>query len=342
MYGSGAAAFDAQGPSSSSPLFRKTKLCKFFQQGKCIRSEDCNYAHCEEELQPLPDFSRTRLCPFLRETGHCSKGARCNFAHTPEDLRARTRGHAQLIEDFKILLAAGAAQGPAAAQPAPQPRAPGWVPAASATATWVAPNGQACTGSQPGLVLPIARRAPQQPAPQPALCAPPPAPFHAAQQPFLRQAPSPAKGAVARMAPACLAVPTRGPSLHEPAPSAGRAPSKQSEARRLKDVEGDFSDEPSWSRQSTATPEGEIGEEFSRQNSEVWEWLVANEFRGAAIEGAPKAAREAGKPPQSLPAAYGLPFAVKNSFMDFEDGEYEAAAPLRRVRSTGSLPASGP
>eukprot|EP00418_Pyrodinium_bahamense_P078526 CAMPEP_0179066692 /NCGR_PEP_ID=MMETSP0796-20121207/29105_1 /TAXON_ID=73915 /ORGANISM="Pyrodinium bahamense, Strain pbaha01" /LENGTH=88 /DNA_ID=CAMNT_0020763699 /DNA_START=69 /DNA_END=332 /DNA_ORIENTATION=+ len=67
---------------------RKTKLCKFHLKGRCNKGETCNFAHSEEEMKPLPDFYRTRLCPTLINTGVCSDLKACPFAHSRKELRS--------------------------------------------------------------------------------------------------------------------------------------------------------------------------------------------------------------------------------------------------------------
>eukprot|EP00434_Breviolum_minutum_P042749 symbB.v1.2.038064.t1/scaffold5805.1/size23493/1 len=76
-------------PTSSAPVLAlaqvyKTAMCKFFEQGTCLNGDDCNYAHSEEDLQPL---WKTRLCKFF-EQGTCTKGASCTFAHGLHELQA--------------------------------------------------------------------------------------------------------------------------------------------------------------------------------------------------------------------------------------------------------------
>eukprot|EP00418_Pyrodinium_bahamense_P078644 CAMPEP_0179069964 /NCGR_PEP_ID=MMETSP0796-20121207/30777_1 /TAXON_ID=73915 /ORGANISM="Pyrodinium bahamense, Strain pbaha01" /LENGTH=268 /DNA_ID=CAMNT_0020767043 /DNA_START=125 /DNA_END=931 /DNA_ORIENTATION=- len=63
--------------------------------GKCARSAACNFAHDPEELQPLPDFHCTKMCPDLIATGHCEKGFSCTFAHRRCDIRVATSGCAK-------------------------------------------------------------------------------------------------------------------------------------------------------------------------------------------------------------------------------------------------------
>lgn len=68
-------------------LFRGTRLCKFFLAGCCSRGDACNFAHSTDDLQDLPDFSKTRLCdPFMR-SGVCEQGYDCKFAHSQDELR---------------------------------------------------------------------------------------------------------------------------------------------------------------------------------------------------------------------------------------------------------------
>lgn len=68
-------------------LFRGTRLCKFFLAGCCSRGDACNFAHSSDDLQDLPDFSKTRLCdPFMR-SGVCEQGYSCKFAHSQDELR---------------------------------------------------------------------------------------------------------------------------------------------------------------------------------------------------------------------------------------------------------------
>jgi hypothetical protein len=79
------------------PLFLKTRLCKFHSVGVCSRGSACSFAHGPKELSPLPDLSRTQLCPSLLKTGYCTEGPACNFAHNKKELRprpAKTRGAA--------------------------------------------------------------------------------------------------------------------------------------------------------------------------------------------------------------------------------------------------------
>ncbi|CAK0794471.1 unnamed protein product [Prorocentrum cordatum] len=77
-----------------SPLYVKTKFCKFFAAGACTRNADCRFAHGQGELSPLPDFTRTRLCPSVVLSGAC-QGRACNFAHALAELRPRVDAREQ-------------------------------------------------------------------------------------------------------------------------------------------------------------------------------------------------------------------------------------------------------
>jgi len=69
-----------------SQIFRRTKMCTFNSMRMCNRGDRCVFAHSAEELQPLPDFSCTKLCPELLQHGSCKKPD-CHYAHTAIELR---------------------------------------------------------------------------------------------------------------------------------------------------------------------------------------------------------------------------------------------------------------
>mmetsp|Transcript_141734 Transcript_141734/g.359881 ORF Transcript_141734/g.359881 Transcript_141734/m.359881 type:complete len:388 (+) Transcript_141734:76-1239(+) len=75
--------------SQNQPLFYKTKLCTFWERGRCLRSP-CSYAHGEEELLQAPDLTKTAMCRVLLLGGTCSN-PECSFAHNPQELRAMER-----------------------------------------------------------------------------------------------------------------------------------------------------------------------------------------------------------------------------------------------------------
>ncbi|KAF4677772.1 hypothetical protein FOL47_010366 [Perkinsus chesapeaki] len=41
--------------SHEREVFRKTRMCKYFQQGYCVHGSDCNYAHDWSEIRHVPD-----------------------------------------------------------------------------------------------------------------------------------------------------------------------------------------------------------------------------------------------------------------------------------------------
>jgi len=71
--------------------FHKTKLCNFFQNGRCTKHRSCNFAHAREELSDLPDLRQTKLCPAVLEDGGECAVTDCNFAHSPSEVRAPAR-----------------------------------------------------------------------------------------------------------------------------------------------------------------------------------------------------------------------------------------------------------
>eukprot|EP00930_Biecheleria_cincta_P097894 TRINITY_DN8957_c0_g1_i1.p1 TRINITY_DN8957_c0_g1~~TRINITY_DN8957_c0_g1_i1.p1 ORF type:complete len:181 (+),score=31.00 TRINITY_DN8957_c0_g1_i1:96-638(+) len=71
----------------AKPQYKGTKLCKFFLADACTRGQSCNFAHSEEDLKPLPDYSKTRLCKAFWRNDFCKAGAECLFAHGKEEMQ---------------------------------------------------------------------------------------------------------------------------------------------------------------------------------------------------------------------------------------------------------------
>jgi len=66
--------------------FHKTKLCVFQKKNKCALGVACPFAHAKEELQPVPDLVKTKLCyNYFRQRCNDSK---CKYAHGYQELRA--------------------------------------------------------------------------------------------------------------------------------------------------------------------------------------------------------------------------------------------------------------
>jgi hypothetical protein len=72
-------------PPQVQEKFRKTRICGFFLQGKCIRDSTCRFAHSPDELQVAPDLTKTKLCfNYFR---HRCTDPDCKFAHGYHELR---------------------------------------------------------------------------------------------------------------------------------------------------------------------------------------------------------------------------------------------------------------
>jgi len=71
---------------ASPDIFTKTKLCKFYLLGICAKGESCLFAHERDELNPMPDLFRTKLCSRLINRGTCDD-KQCTYAHSKEELR---------------------------------------------------------------------------------------------------------------------------------------------------------------------------------------------------------------------------------------------------------------
>mmetsp|Transcript_76082 Transcript_76082/g.122897 ORF Transcript_76082/g.122897 Transcript_76082/m.122897 type:complete len:222 (+) Transcript_76082:205-870(+) len=77
-----------------TPDLRKTRLCRAFSQGTC-NDRDCKFAHGNDELRETDICYKTALCSWF-EKGNCSSGADCRFAHGDEELREDPEGAALL------------------------------------------------------------------------------------------------------------------------------------------------------------------------------------------------------------------------------------------------------
>ena len=86
----------------------KVKICRAWQQGKCIYGPRCIYAHAHSELRTRdinaqlirkllhkderckvdPNKYKVRLCEKFQQFGHCPYNPHCMFAHGEEELRS--------------------------------------------------------------------------------------------------------------------------------------------------------------------------------------------------------------------------------------------------------------
>jgi len=69
-------------------VFQKTRMCVYFQRGRCLHGEDCQYAHKPTDVRIQPDLRKTTLCEGFA-TGICKlEPHQCRYAHGLRDLRA--------------------------------------------------------------------------------------------------------------------------------------------------------------------------------------------------------------------------------------------------------------
>uniref|UniRef100_A0A7S4SUK1 C3H1-type domain-containing protein n=1 Tax=Alexandrium monilatum TaxID=311494 RepID=A0A7S4SUK1_9DINO len=97
---------------SPSPLMvfcAKTRLCQFYQRGKCKRGHECTFAHSGDELRAPPDLACTKLCPDVISTGRCDNGG-CRFAHVEDEVwrlpRPRQPKTGEWASELKVVDAA--------------------------------------------------------------------------------------------------------------------------------------------------------------------------------------------------------------------------------------------
>ncbi|CEL98369.1 unnamed protein product [Vitrella brassicaformis CCMP3155] len=64
----------------------KTKLCRFHLESRCLRGENCTFAHNAVELRAPPDLSRTKICGLWAK-GRCNDPS-CKFAHGHQELKS--------------------------------------------------------------------------------------------------------------------------------------------------------------------------------------------------------------------------------------------------------------
>jgi len=81
------ASLSQEKPSMFAGQFKKTKLCRFNETGRCRYDDACPFAHSQHELEDLPDLSKTSMCKNWLQ-GCCSNtSGNCTFAHGKEELR---------------------------------------------------------------------------------------------------------------------------------------------------------------------------------------------------------------------------------------------------------------
>lgn len=81
----------AQGASQDADLFQaqfyKTRICKFYESGQCMRGNECAFAHGGTDKYSVPDLKKTSMCKKWI-AGKCPKpGSQCAYAHGDSDMR---------------------------------------------------------------------------------------------------------------------------------------------------------------------------------------------------------------------------------------------------------------
>lgn len=71
----------------------KTRLCVFFEEGRCNKGDACDFAHGADELERPVDLRKTSICKQWEKNQCRRNAAQCRFAHGSADLR-RTTTHA--------------------------------------------------------------------------------------------------------------------------------------------------------------------------------------------------------------------------------------------------------
>ena len=79
--------FKTRAAENVSPLW-KTRMCEFWQLGKCRKGIKCSFAHGEDDLRPSPDFAKTSVCPVFLHTGKCD-AKNCRYAHSVDELKVQ-------------------------------------------------------------------------------------------------------------------------------------------------------------------------------------------------------------------------------------------------------------
>eukprot|EP00435_Cladocopium_sp_Y103_P065182 s860_g27.t1 len=66
-----------------------TAMCSFYAIGKCLRGENCKFAHSALQIRQKPDLTRTSLCHDFMRKRSCKNGDKCRYAHGEKELQLR-------------------------------------------------------------------------------------------------------------------------------------------------------------------------------------------------------------------------------------------------------------
>ena len=68
----------------------KTRLCLFYQDGRCKYGAECTYAHTVDEVRKAPEeLRKTKFCELFMDPSLGCVDPDCNFAHDVVELRSK-------------------------------------------------------------------------------------------------------------------------------------------------------------------------------------------------------------------------------------------------------------
>jgi hypothetical protein len=68
----------------------KTRLCLFYQEGRCKYGSECTYAHNVDEVRKAPEeLRKTKFCELFMDPTRGCVDPDCNFAHYSDELRSK-------------------------------------------------------------------------------------------------------------------------------------------------------------------------------------------------------------------------------------------------------------
>ena len=68
----------------------KTRLCLFYQEGRCKYGSECTYAHNVDEVRKAPEeLRKTKFCELFMDPTRGCVDPDCNFAHDSVELRSK-------------------------------------------------------------------------------------------------------------------------------------------------------------------------------------------------------------------------------------------------------------